>query len=466
LAKRSITQRWIVNNLGVVLAILIAVEVGFAVSIQNYYYSSARQYLNSRMNMVSSLLNKYSQDLSINFSAEVRDLVESFSEKNRMELMAIDTDGRIAITSSGFSPESFVSMPDYDQARNSSSGQGFFMGVQENGEKVMALCVIISNPKSDYDAMRLVASLEQVDAQISQYIFAVSAACAAILLLVSFSGLYFIKSIVIPIRQIGTTAKSFAKGDFSVRLEKKKDDEIGELCDIINYMASELSNAEAMKNEFISSVSHELRTPLTAIKGWSETVAQMTDDPATIKKGMQVIGSETERLSQMVEELLDFSRMQNGRFSLNKETMDILAELEEAVLIYTEKAKHEGIEVIYNEPEMLPFVYGDRNRIRQVFINVIDNAIKYSEQGGIVSVEALCEKDKIKISVSDKGCGIPKEDLPKVKNKFYKANNNKRGSGIGLAVANEIVEMHGGRLDIISEQGVGTTVIITIPAIK
>lgn len=146
--------------------------------------------------------------------------------------------------------------------------------------------------------------------------------------------------------------------------------------------------------------------------------------------------------------------------------MDILAELEEAVLIYTEKAKHEGIEVIYNEPEMLPFVYGDRNRIRQVFINVIDNAIKYSEQGGIVSVEALCEKDKIKISVSDKGCGIPKEDLPKVKNKFYKANNNKRGSGIGLAVANEIVEMHGGRLDIISEQGVGTTVIITIPAIK
>ena len=256
-------------------------------------------------------------------------------------------------------------------------------------------------------------------------------------------------------------------GDFSVRITKKNDDEIGELCDTVNHMASELALSEQMKNDFISSVSHELRTPLTAIKGWAETIAGMPDDKETITKGMRVISAESERLSQMVEELLDFSRMQNGRFTLTKNTMDILAELGDAVLIYTEKARSEGIDVIYEEPDMLPFVYGDRNRLRQVFINVIDNAIKYSDKGGVVSVQALmADAETIEIDISDTGCGISQQDLPKIKTKFYKANHTRRGSGIGLAVADEIVTMHGGKLEIFSEQGAGTTVTITLPVQK
>ena len=193
----------------------------------------------------------------------------------------------------------------------------------------------------------------------------------------------------------------------------------------------------------------------------------MTDDPAAVSKGMKVIISETERLSQMVEELLDFSRIQNGRFTLVKATMDVLAELGDAVLIYAEKAKKEGIELVYDEPEMLPFIYGDKNRIRQVFINVIDNAIKYSDKGGLVSVQAGETDDGyVEIDVSDTGCGISPEDLPKIKTKFYKANHTRRGSGIGLAVADEIISMHGGTLEVISELNVGTTVIIRLPAEK
>ena len=227
-------------------------------------------------------------------------------------------------------------------------------------------------------------------------------------------------------------------------------------------MADELSNTESMKNEFISSVSHELRTPLTAIKGWSETLYDI-DDPETIKKGMRVITHETERLSHMVEELLDFSRMQNGRFTLMKSTMDILAELGEAVLIFQERAYREKIKIVYYEPDMLPFVFGDKNRIRQVFINIIDNAIKYSDPDDIVTIDAYEENNYIHITVSDTGCGISEADLPKVKTKFYKANHSRRGSGIGLAVADEIINMHGGRLLLSSEQDVGTTVKISLP---
>ena len=465
MARRSITQRWLVNNLGVIFVILIAIELGFAFSIQNYYYSSAKQYVYSKMNMISTLLNRYSQDSNLNFSAEVRKLVESFSEKERMEMIAIDSNGRVAITSSGFTPEGNIVMPDYKSAQQSSNGQGYFVGKQENGEKILAVCALIPTMSSEYDAVRLVISLAEVDNQIFTMILALSIVCLAVLLLMSFSGLYFVKSIVIPVRQIGTTARRFATGDFSVRIAKKNDDEIGELCDIINYMADELSSAESVKNGFISSVSHELRTPLTAIKGWSETLKEMTDDPETIQKGMSVIGKEADRLSQMVEELLDFSRIQDGRFTLMKTTMDILAELGEAVLMYSERARQDGIQIIYNEPEMLPFVYGDRNRLRQVFINIIDNAIKYSDTGGIVQIEATDGNNLVEIVISDTGCGIPAADLPKVKTKFYKANHSRRGSGIGLAVASEIIAMHSGKLELISEVGVGTTVVIALPAV-
>lgn len=466
MAKRSITKRWLVNSLGVIGVILLIGVISFSIAIQNYYYSSAKQYVNSKMNMITSLLNRYVQDTNTNFSAEMKNLVESFSEKDKMELMVINSKGRVTITSSGFTPSSNTVMEDYSLAQESANNQGFYVGKLQNGEKVMAECVMISNLNSGYDAVRIVVSLEEVDRQIMSYIVTISLVCGLFFIVIMLSGLYFIKSIVIPVRQIGTTARRFATGDFSVRIPKKNEDEIGELCEIINYMADELSSADAMKNDFISSVSHELRTPLTAIKGWAETLTEMTDDPVTIKKGMQVIGNETQRLSQMVEELLDFSRIQNGRFTLTKTTMDILAELGEAVLIYTERAKREQIEIIYNEPEMLPFVFGDKNRLRQVFINIIDNAIKYSEKGGIILIEAIQVDTKIEISISDTGCGISATDLPKIKTKFFKANHTRSGSGIGLAVANEIITMHNGSLDVLSEQGVGTTVIITLPTIS
>ena len=462
--RLTITRRWLVNNLGAVSAMLFALVIVGILFVRSYYYSAARQYLTSRMNMVSSILQRSYNDPSTSFSSEIRSIAVNWSEKDKTEIMVVGNKENIALTSSGFVPsETLDSMTDYTQAV-SNGASGYYTGKTTSGENIMAVCVLLPENDSGYSAIRLVSSLEAVDRHISVIALVLAAVCFAILLLMILSGLYFVKSIVIPVRQIGSTARRYAMGDFSVRITKKNDDEIGELCDIVNHMASELALSESMKNEFISSVSHELRTPLTAIKGWAETIGSMPDDAETIAKGMRVIGSESERLSQMVEELLDFSRMQNGRFSLEKTKMDILAELGDAVLIYTEKARREGIEVIYNEPDMLPFVFGDKNRLRQVFINVIDNAIKYSDKGGMVTVQALmADAENIEIDISDNGCGISAQDLPKVKTKFYKANHTRRGSGIGLAVADEIIAMHGGKLNIISEQGVGTTVTIILP---
>ncbi len=462
-AKKSITQRWLFNSLGIILMILIVIEIGFSVAIQNYYYNSTRQYINSTLTVVTNMLNKASQDTTLNFSEEIRNTVENFFSKDKMELMAVNVYGNVAITSSGFPPPTDIDMQDYITAKNSAEGIGYHISTLETGEKIMSVCVLVpASAKSKYEAIKIVTSLKEIDRQIILYILVITIIFIAIIMLMVFSGLYFINSIVIPVRQIGAIAHQFAKGDFSKRITKKSDDELGELCDIINSMADELSKTESVKNEFISSVSHELRTPLTAIKGWGETLNGI-EDSETIKKGMRVITSETERLSQMVEELLDFSRIQNGRFTLIKQRIDILAELGDAVLVFQERAYREKIMVVYYEPDMLPFVNGDKNRLRQVFINIIDNALKYSNPGGTVTIDAYEEKNGVVITIADTGCGISQVDLPKVKTKFYKANNSRRGSGIGLAVADEIINMHGGSLELTSEQNVGTTVIITLP---
>ncbi|MDR0404224.1 MAG: HAMP domain-containing histidine kinase [Oscillospiraceae bacterium] len=286
-------------------------------------------------------------------------------------------------------------------------------------------------------------------------------------LVVGFLSFSFVKSIAIPVRKINESAKQIAQGDFSIKIKKQHNDEIGELCNTINYMAKELAEMEKIKNEFISSISHELRTPLTAVKGWAETIQNSNMlDFEVAKKGMSVIVDESERLCQMVEELLDFSTIKGSKITISMTKLDILAELGEAVYMFRDRAEQEKKFLLYSEPENFPPVYGDKNRLRQTFINIIDNALKYTPEGGVVNVSARTQEDFISIVVDDNGCGIPSACLPRVKEKFYKANKTQIGAGIGLAIANKIVSLHSGKLEIKSEEGVGTSVNISIPVMK
>ena len=462
-ARRAIAARWMINSFSIVALLLVLANIIIYYFMRQYYYGSAENYVISEANATATVLTRLYEDLAVNYSSEVRGVVEGFDKKDQMELMSINKNGEVTLSSSGFSPDKSYNMPDYELALESKDGLGVFRG-NDGGEQVLAVTVMIEQPSSNYSALRFVTSLTMVDAQIRTIMLFSLLISAGVILIVLLTGLYFVKSICVPLVNISSTAKKLAKGDFSERIEVKNNDEIGDLACAFNDMADELENSEQIKNDFISSVSHELRTPLTAIKGWSETLSDGYD-PETFDKGMRVISSETARLEQMVEELLDFSRIQSGRLSLQKANTDILAELEDALLIYGEKARREGITISYAEPEFICVVYGDKNRLRQVFINIIDNAIKYTDADGSIEIRAEMTDSTVSITVSDTGCGIAQSDLPKVKAKFYKANSTRRGSGIGLAVADEIVAMHGGSLDIESEQGVGTAVTITLPLV-
>ena len=241
---------------------------------------------------------------------------------------------------------------------------------------------------------------------------------------------------------------------------------MGDLTDAINDMSLRIKQAESMKSEFISSVSHELRTPLTAITGWAETIMSgEARDEGDVRKGMGIIASEARRLSGMVEELLEFSKMQDGRFTLRIEDVDLQTEFEDAVYTYQELFRQDGIRLEYDDDGELYTdpIPGDPERLKQVLCNVLDNAAKHGGSGKRIIASLRREADNYVIRIRDFGPGIPPAELPYVKQKFYKGSSKARGSGIGLAVCDEIITRHGGTFEIGNADGGGALVTITLP---
>lgn len=461
--RKGITRRWMINGFAVIVGFLVVVEIAFMVAVRTYYYQNVENALESRARQYTVPLS--SAEGALEPEVWARDFVSLFNDKDKMELQVLDAAGNVLVSSSGFEPVQDPSFQDFERALESPDGEGVWWGRSLTREKVMALTTLVRDADGELQGgVRYLVSLTMIDRQIWILIAVMLLFGVVIVFFVALSSSYFISSIVNPVTEIGRAARRIALGEYDFRIEKKYDDEIGELCDTLNYMAGEISTAERMKNDFISSVSHELRTPLTAIKGWSETMRQAgPEDTELLEKGLDVIAGEAERLSGIVEELLDFSRMQGGHLSMKFGRMDVIAELEEAVFLFRDKAEKSGLTLQYIDPPAMPAVLGDKDRLKQVFINVLDNAIKYSNPGGKVRVEAADMGGHVQVVISDTGVGIPKEDLPNIKAKFYKANKTRPGSGIGLALADEIIRRHKGRLEIESEEGVGTTVIITLP---
>lgn len=288
-------------------------------------------------------------------------------------------------------------------------------------------------------------------------------AAAAILIFLA-SNFWFRERVTSPILGLGDTARHIADGSYGTLAERLRDDEIGALTDAINDMSVKIGKADRVQSEFISSVSHELRTPLTAITGWSETLLYDEALQGDSRRGIEIISREAGRLTSMVEELLEFTRMRDGRFTLNLEQVDVAALMEEVCFTYSELLRHDGLELVYKPPEGdLPFVTGDPRRLKQVVLNILDNAAKYGRGGQKVEVSAAQQGEYVKISVRDHGPGIAKEDLPHVKERFYKGRGKERGSGIGLAVCEEIVARHSGKLIVDNAPAGGALITVLLP---
>ena len=468
--RSGITRRWLCGSLLMTVLLVLLVEGMFLYSCTRSYYNSVQQTMYRRFSSISGQLKMYTGDTAQKASASrsvaLRRMVEQFSDKDKYEFMLLDSYGSVIASSSGTDAEGILTSADFEQAQETGDGTGVAIYRTDSNEMVMAVCCLVPYAAEDVAAMRLVTSLTLVQNQLKNVFLISIVVVITILGFTVASGLYFVRSIVVPLGQVERTAASIARGELDVRLPVTGDarDEVDRLRGTINRMAEGLEETEKMKNEFISSVSHELRTPLTSIRGWVETLRTL-DDPEdeNYRKGLEIINNETARLYNMVEELLDFSRLQNGRLKMSCHPLDLVAELTDAVLFCEARIQREGLLLSYSEPEEMIPVYADPNRLRQVFINILDNAIKYSAPGGRITVKIWQGEYKAFIEIIDQGRGIPPEDLDNVKTKFYKGSNSVRGSGIGLALVDSIMTALDGTLDLKSTLGRGTVVTLGLP---
>ena len=464
--SQGLRRRWMLNNLLYVALIIAVCAVVFSISIMNYYYVNVRTSLTNSANLSAQY---FSLDLASSvdsFYANAKRQISTANKLENIEKQILFANGRIVMSSSGLPAGMMPGSPDITEAVEKNATASFVGRDAHTGERIMSVSSpLVSGERDVIGVVRHVTSLRYVDRRIAIMSLVAFLVGFAMLLLVFVSSKVFLRSIISPLREVIDITKKITGGNYGAVIEKKYQDEIGELVDSINEMSSEIAKAEKIKNEFISSVSHELRTPLTAIIGWGETLSTVgTEDKEETGRGVEIILKETRRLSKMVEELLDFARMESGRFTLYIDNVDLKAEFEETLFMYAETFRRENVILKYSQDDEDDiFINGDRERLKQVFFNIIDNAVKHSGEEKKIDINLFRDGKCARLVIKDYGEGISEEDLPYVKVKFYKGKSKAQGSGIGLAVSDEIINLHGGHLDIESTLGEGTTVIITLP---
>ena len=461
---RGLRERWLFSAALPILLLLVLAVALFSVGVQEYYYNAMRSGLESRARVAAETFSGYGVKSYSEYYRLASYSAETFEEKDTIELQFINPNGRVQVSSYGLTAGTLPGTSDIDSAigGNMDSFQG---RDPQTGEMIMAVSYPLYFNSRVVGVLRYVTSLREAQHRVLMDSLLASAAALVCMVLIAASNAIFINNVVEPVAVVSDAARRISGGSYGILIENHYRDELGELVDNINDMSMKISQAEKIQQEFISSVSHELRTPLTAINGWAETLS--ADPGANIeqtKRGLGIIMKESRRLTTMVEELLEFTKMQDGRFTLRVESVDLAGELEDAVYTYFELFRQEGIEVCYTGPDDdIPPIAADSERMKQVFCNVLDNAAKHGGSGKRIDVSAAREEGSFVIRVRDYGPGVPEAELPFVKQKFYKGSSKARGSGIGLAVCDEIVRLHGGTFDIANAEGGGAVVTIALP---
>lgn len=463
--KSGIRSRIIVNFGAIVIATVVVLEFMFVSFVRSYYFGGVEQILKDRASISSDLINRTLENSTIEDKAKwlFESYIPSIDQKFYMQIID-KKDQKVVMDSNGFSDERSLEEPDILAAFQNKLT--VYEGVSEiSGERIMSVSRPLMKESQIEGVIRYTVSLEKVHKEVQNYILGGILLGAIVILFFMIMALIISRSIVNPLFALNAVAKNMALGDFEVKAIKKYDDEVGLLADTINFMSDEIRRTERTKKDFISSISHELRTPLTSIKGWSETLLleEGLEEDGQMKVGLSIISSEAERLSDMVEELLDFSRLESRKLRIRKKPVSTKELLEDVCLQFAPRAVNLNLTMTYEGKDSL--ILADINKMRQVFINLVTNSIKFTPPGGTIVVHGEGKDDEVVVRVMDTGVGIPKYYLPKVREKFFKGSQSSPGSGLGLSIVDEILKLHDATMEIESTMGEGTTVTVRIPAI-
>jgi len=427
-----------------------------------FYYTNIELELNASANTIVNNYEVYFNGYDLERDARL--LIESISPNTVAQVQIIDREKIVLVDS--INPVSVGTIFDYPDINGALKGKKTtYRGKNsQTNESILSVSIPMKENEEVIGVVRVITALTDVNKILFSHILTLVVLGIFIVFLIFVAGVFLSNTIIKPVKEITCAAEAMARGRFDVRVNKRYDDEVGKLADTLNYMAEEVSKNEKMKNDFIASISHEIRTPLTAIIGWVIAInSGSVESSEEIREGLRIVERESKRLDAMVGELLDFSKFDAGAITLKKDLVDL-----KEILLHIKKqmdprVKREGIIIEMDIDEDLPFIDADENRLKQVLINIVHNSFKFTQKGGGINIIAKELKDKVLIRVEDNGCGMPKEDIPKVTQRFFKGKNSVAGNGLGLSICDEIIKLHSGEMNIESTVGEGTAVSIILP---
>ncbi|MDU4883122.1 cell wall metabolism sensor histidine kinase WalK [uncultured Clostridium sp.] len=460
---KSIRSKLLKNFLIVIILTVVILDILALLCLKGYYYKNTQDTL---VNQLEGYINFYQKYFSNNKLIDnIYENMDVFWNTNQEQIEILDPNGKLLMDSYGIRDSYLLTTPDIQKAKEGEVGV-WTGDVSSYNDKIMVVSKAIKSkldPNETIGIVRIIFSLKEVHKVIDSFSVLFLFISIIVIVLGIIMSLIIAKDIVSPIKKITDVAREMAKGNLNIRSDVTDNIEIAQLSKTLNYMGCEVEKREKLKNEFISSVSHELRTPLTSIKGWAITLKYDCSDMDTVALGLDIIEKESDRLTEMVEELLDFSKLINGVISLNIKEHDVKSFIEYIENYMRPRAEREGKEFSITIDKNVGKGYFDENRLKQVLSNIIDNAFKFTEENGKISLNTKVEEEYLVFRVKDNGSGISSKDLPRVKDKFYKGKNSKSRNGIGLSICDEIVTLHRGILEIISKENEGTEIIIKIP---
>lgn len=459
--KKSIKKRLVINFMLIIVITVLILQVVLSNAVKTYYYKNIEDILTSQIEYSTDFYSKYFSSFTID-DIIIGD-IDLFWKYTTAQVQLLSLDGNLLMDSLGVVYENPINTSDVIKAKNME--KGVWVGyVHYDKNPVMAVSLPLKNHEAPIGIIRFITSLEETNKMINRIITLLILLGFVVIGISGLVSIFLANSIVKPMIEVTKLAEKMADGQLRIRGEVKLDDEIGKLTSTLNYMAEELLKKEQIKNDFISSVSHELRTPLTSIKGWAITLqGDENIDHDLLADGLNIIETESDRLSKMVEELLDFSKFISGRITLEKSVFSIRDTVQMLEKQYKPRAKDDGIELSVRLADEVNLFLGDENRIKQLLTNLLDNAIKFTPMGGNIWVDVYMDNHNMIISVEDTGIGIPPEDLPRIKEKFYKGKGSKSHNGIGLSICEEIATLLNGNLEIESEVDKGTIARVILP---
>lgn len=459
---RGIRRRLVGSYLVIILLTVFLFELLMFIAVRHYYFGNIRESLQGAADASTAFYTKYVSSGG-QLHEQAVELIDTFRTITSAQVQILDSTGRVIADSTGTDFGKTLDTPDVEAAALSGKTGEWGGTLSETGEPILAITRPIQSDPQTTGVLRIVTSLVEVNT-VMQNILVFLLFTGLLILLVSLAvSLMLSRTITVPIRHITKGAQEMAAGNFSIRIPRQHDDELGILNDTLHYMADEIIQHEKMKSAFIASVSHELRTPLTSIKGWTITLLHGPLMDHEVRKGLAIIDKETDRLITMVEELLDFSRLGAGKLQLHPTSIPLRDWLHAIIKQVSPRATQEMVSLDMQIDPALEHFSGDPDRLTQVMLNVLDNALKFTPPGGTIEIRAALYEETLVLCVQDNGAGIAAEHLPYVTQKFYKANPTSKGSGIGLAICQEIIALHGGQLTISSTVEAGTKVEILLP---